>query len=147
MNILNRRSETKDELFLGQNFQQLKQYCQLRRLRFIDDMFPPDRRSIGRDLLSPADLSRVVWQRPSVGVFTHTYTQTHRHTHNHKLFSLLQKLVANPSFTVEGMSRFDFGQGILGEKTISLAAQAECDRRPEIGFINAATVFSISGRN
>lgn len=30
---------------------------------------------------------------------------------------LLQKLVPNPSFTVDGLSRFDFGQGDIGRRT------------------------------
>lgn len=54
------------EKFLNQDFQQLKEYCVIRRVRFIDDMFPPDHRSIGRDVLQPADLVRVEWVRPSV---------------------------------------------------------------------------------
>uniref|UniRef100_A0A3B5M044 Calpain catalytic domain-containing protein n=1 Tax=Xiphophorus couchianus TaxID=32473 RepID=A0A3B5M044_9TELE len=77
------------EKFLNQDFQQLKEYCVIRRVRFIDDMFPPDHRSIGRDVLQPADLVRVEWVRPS-------------------------KIVPNPSFIVDGVSRFDFGQGMVG---------------------------------
>uniref|UniRef100_A0A3B3VA39 Calpain catalytic domain-containing protein n=1 Tax=Poecilia latipinna TaxID=48699 RepID=A0A3B3VA39_9TELE len=68
----------------GQDFQQLKEFCVSRRLKFIDDMFPPDRKSIGQGVLSPSDLARVVWLRP-----------------------------ANPSFVLRGFSRFDFGQGVL----------------------------------
>lgn len=30
---------------------------------------------------------------------------------------LFQKLVPNPSFTVDGLSRFDFGQGVIGRRT------------------------------
>lgn len=56
------------EKFLNQDFQQLKQYCVARRVRFIDEMFPPDRNSIGNKVLSPADLSRVEWRRPAVGL-------------------------------------------------------------------------------
>uniref|UniRef100_A0A087XVY0 Calpain catalytic domain-containing protein n=1 Tax=Poecilia formosa TaxID=48698 RepID=A0A087XVY0_POEFO len=77
------------EKFLNQDFQQLKEYCLIRRVRFIDDMFPPDHRSIGRDILQPADLVRVEWVRPS-------------------------KIVPKPSFIVDGVSRFDFGQGLVG---------------------------------
>ncbi|XP_068195150.1 calpain-1 catalytic subunit-like [Antennarius striatus] len=76
--------------FLNQDFQQLKQYCLFQRVRYIDEMFPPDKRSIGQGVLSPEELQRVEWRRPG-------------------------KLVPNPSFTVEGISRFDFGQGMIGD--------------------------------
>lgn len=94
--ILNSRQNKKGygsldnpERFLNQDYEQLKQYCLIRKVRYIDDMFPPDTRSIGPTILSPADLSRVVWLRP-------------------------WKLVANPSLVVDGISRFDFGQGMVG---------------------------------
>ncbi|KAM4724501.1 calpain-2 catalytic subunit-like [Anableps anableps] len=77
------------EKFLNQDFQQLKEYCLIRRVRYIDDMFPPDHSSIGRELLKASDLARVEWMRPS-------------------------KIVPKPSFTVDGVSRFDFGQGLVG---------------------------------
>ncbi|XP_041669103.1 calpain-1 catalytic subunit-like [Cheilinus undulatus] len=77
------------EKFLNQDYQQLKQYCLIQGVRYIDEMFPPDRRSIGEGLLSPSDLERVMWLRP-------------------------WKLVPNPAFTVDGVSRFDFGQGVIG---------------------------------
>ncbi|XP_061599549.1 calpain-1 catalytic subunit-like [Cololabis saira] len=77
------------EKFLNQDFKQLKEYCQIRRVRYIDDMFPPDRRSIGQGILNPSDLARVEWLRPG-------------------------KIVSNPSFVVDGTSRFDFGQGMVG---------------------------------
>ncbi|XP_060918252.1 calpain-1 catalytic subunit-like [Labrus mixtus] len=96
MNIINARRKkdgygttVNPEKFLNQDFQQLKQYCLIRRVRFVDDMFPPDRNSIGEGLLSSTDMARVVWLRPG-------------------------KLVPNPSFTVDGVSRFDFGQGLVG---------------------------------
>ncbi|XP_045919299.1 calpain-3-like [Micropterus dolomieu] len=82
-------SFTKPEKFLNQDFQQLKRYCVIQRVRYIDEMFPPDRKSIGEGLLSPADLARVEWLRPSI-------------------------LVPNPSLVVDGVSRFDFGQGLVG---------------------------------
>lgn len=96
MNIVNAR-HTKDgygtvsnpERFFNQGFEQLKKYCVIQRVRYIDDMFPPDRRSIGEGLLNPSDLQRVVWLRPG-------------------------KLVPNPVFEVDGLSRFDFGQGMVG---------------------------------
>lgn len=31
---------------------------------------------------------------------------------------LLQKIVANPCLIIDGLSRFDFGQGILGETSV-----------------------------
>lgn len=77
------------EKFLNQDYQQLKQYCQIRQVRYIDDMFPPDKRSIGPTILKPSDLNRVEWLRP-------------------------WKIVPNPSLVVDGISRFDFGQGIVG---------------------------------
>ncbi|XP_023116948.2 calpain-2 catalytic subunit-like [Amphiprion ocellaris] len=73
----------------NQDFQQLKQYCLIRKVRYIDEMFPPDRRSIGQGILSPSELKRVEWLRPG-------------------------RIVSNPSFVVDGVSRFDFGQGIVG---------------------------------
>eukprot|EP00064_Thunnus_orientalis_P006359 superscaffoldBa00000658_g6376 len=77
------------EKFLNQDFQQLKQYCVIRRVRFIDEMFPPDKNSIGENLLSPSNMAQVVWLRPG-------------------------KIVPNPSLVVDGVSRFDFGQGVVG---------------------------------
>jgi len=75
MNIINAR-KLKDgfgtfanpEHFLNQDFEQLKQYCQIKRVRYIDDMFPPDRRSIGEGILTPSNLQQVEWKRPSVSV-------------------------------------------------------------------------------
>ncbi|XP_043998086.1 calpain-A-like [Gambusia affinis] len=77
------------EKFLNQNYQQLKEYCLIRRLRFVDDTFPPDHNSIGRKILKQEDLVKVKWVRPS-------------------------ELVPKPSFIVDGVSRFDFGQGRAG---------------------------------
>ena len=129
-NILNARSKTKGagtiinpEIFLKQNFQQPKQHCLEERVRYIDEIFPPERTSIGEGILSPADLAKVIWLRPSVGSLslslslTHTHTHTLTQTHTFNTFLLLQKMVFNPSFTVEGMSRFDFSQGMLGKKS------------------------------
>ncbi|XP_012712306.2 calpain-2 catalytic subunit isoform X1 [Fundulus heteroclitus] len=76
-------------LLFSQDYQQLKEFCVTRRVKFIDDMFPPDRKSIGRGILSPSDLAQVEWLRPA-------------------------KISQNPSFVVRGLSRFDFGQGVLG---------------------------------
>ncbi|KAG8013545.1 Calpain-9 [Nibea albiflora] len=71
MNILEARQKqegygsiTNPERFLNQNYNDLKQYCLIKGVRYIDDMFPPDARSIGQGLLSPSDLKRVEWLRP-----------------------------------------------------------------------------------
>nr|XP_019940238.1 PREDICTED: calpain-3-like [Paralichthys olivaceus] len=82
-------SPSNPESFFNHNYQQLKQHCLSRGLRYIDEMFPPNSNSIGQGLLSPSDLARVVWQRPA-------------------------KITPNPFFIVDGISRFDFGQGLLG---------------------------------
>ncbi|KAM9842722.1 calpain-1 catalytic subunit-like isoform 1-T3 [Aulostomus maculatus] len=77
------------ERFMNQDLQDLKQYCMIRGVRFIDSVFPPDRMSIGEGILNASDLARVVWLRPA-------------------------KISSNPSFILDGFSRFDFGQGRLG---------------------------------
>uniref|UniRef100_A0A8C4D9W1 Calpain catalytic domain-containing protein n=1 Tax=Dicentrarchus labrax TaxID=13489 RepID=A0A8C4D9W1_DICLA len=82
-------SPTNPENFLNQDYNQLKEYCIIKGVRYIDEMFPPDRTSIGEGILSPSDLARVVWLRPA-------------------------KISPNPSFVLDGVSRFDFGQGLLG---------------------------------
>ncbi|XP_056914972.1 calpain-1 catalytic subunit-like isoform X2 [Takifugu flavidus] len=99
LNILEARSKQNGhggsknpEKFLQQDYEQLKQYCNIRGLRYIDERFPPDRNSIGAGILSPSDLDRVVWLRPA------------------KIPN-----VANPCLIIDGISRFDFGQGILGD--------------------------------
>uniref|UniRef100_A0A3Q0R1T2 Calpain catalytic domain-containing protein n=1 Tax=Amphilophus citrinellus TaxID=61819 RepID=A0A3Q0R1T2_AMPCI len=96
MNIISARhmkdgygTVTNPERFLNQDFHQMKQYCLIRQVRYIDEMFPPDRNSVGSGILKPSDLARVVWLRPG-------------------------KIVPNPSFVVDGVSRFDFGQGLVG---------------------------------
>ncbi|XP_076017101.1 calpain-1 catalytic subunit-like isoform X2 [Genypterus blacodes] len=77
------------ESVFNQDYQQLKEYLVAHRLRFIDDMFPPDRNSIGERFLNPTDLDRVQWLRPG-------------------------EIAPNPSLIVDGISRFDFGQGRIG---------------------------------
>lgn len=67
-------SATNPEKFFQQDYQQLKQYCVSRGVRYIDERFPPDKISIGNGLLKPSDLENVVWQRPGVslpGGFVH----------------------------------------------------------------------------
>lgn len=75
MSIMNARhrkngvgTTTNPEKFLGQDFQQMKQYCQIRMVRYIDEMFPPDRRTIGKDVLTPEQMRAVQWLRPHVSV-------------------------------------------------------------------------------
>ncbi|XP_063355731.1 calpain-9-like [Pelmatolapia mariae] len=85
---------TKPQKFLGQDYEQLKQYCLTRGVSFIDETFLPDRRSIGQEILrngilSPSELACVEWQRPA-------------------------EIVRFPAFVRDGVSRFDFGQGKLG---------------------------------
>ncbi|XP_021168830.1 calpain-1 catalytic subunit isoform X1 [Fundulus heteroclitus] len=77
------------ETFAQQNYQQLKEYFLIKNMRFIDDTFPPDNTSIGVGKLDPADLAQVEWLRPA-------------------------KIVTNPFFVLDGVSRFDFGQGKVG---------------------------------
>ncbi|XP_059209735.1 calpain-1 catalytic subunit-like [Centropristis striata] len=96
MKIINAR-HTKDgfgtvanpERFLNQDYNQIKDYCRNRNVRYIDEMFPPDRRSIGAGLLNDELMARVQWLRPG-------------------------RLVESPFFEVDGVSRFDFGQGSVG---------------------------------
>ncbi|KAF0044605.1 hypothetical protein F2P81_003763 [Scophthalmus maximus] len=75
--------------FFNQNYQQLKQHCLLNRVRYTDEIFPPNSNTIGKELLGPAELARVVWCRPA-------------------------EMSPKPSFIVDGISRFDFAQGQLG---------------------------------
>ncbi|XP_059209690.1 calpain-1 catalytic subunit-like [Centropristis striata] len=96
MKIINAR-HTKDgfgtvanpERFLNQDYNQIKDYCRSQNVRYIDDMFPPDRRSIGAGLLNDELMIRVQWLRPG-------------------------HITKNPCFVVDGVSRFDFAQGIVG---------------------------------
>ncbi|XP_028422126.1 calpain-8-like [Perca flavescens] len=75
--------------FFNQDYEQLKQCCVAQGVKYIDQTFPPDRNSIGQGILTPSDLARVVWMRP-------------------------EKIAPCPAFVVEGVSRFDFAQGLLG---------------------------------
>lgn len=42
------------------------------------------------------------------------------------LLILLQKLVANPCLIIDGISRFDFGQGILGKTSLFIPKTPSC---------------------
>lgn len=57
-----------DRIF-NQDYQELKQYCLIQGVKYIDDMFPPDRCSIGEGILSPSDVARIVWLRPAVSIY------------------------------------------------------------------------------
>ncbi|XP_034713852.1 calpain-1 catalytic subunit-like [Etheostoma cragini] len=80
--------------FFNQDYQQLKQYCVAQGVKYIDETFPPDRNSIGQGILKPSDVARVVWLRPEI--------------------SALHKIAPYPAFVLDGVSRFDFAQGLLG---------------------------------
>ncbi|XP_006807536.1 calpain-1 catalytic subunit-like [Neolamprologus brichardi] len=77
------------ERFCNQDFKNLKHYCLIKGVRYVDDMFPPDAKSIGQGILRPTDLAHVKWLRPA-------------------------EIAPDPEFVVDGVSRFDFGQGVLG---------------------------------
>lgn len=96
LNILSERnlkdgqgSPNNPERFLDQDFHQFKQFCLKERLRFRDNLFPPEMKSIGFGPLKREELWKVVWKRP-------------------------HELVPNPVYIVQGTSRFDFLQGRLG---------------------------------
>ncbi|KAL7887777.1 hypothetical protein AOLI_G00054980 [Acnodon oligacanthus] len=76
--------------FKDQDFPKLCQSYISKQEMFIDETFPPDKRSIGTGLLSHSKMAEVVWKRPS-------------------------ELVADPCLIVDGESRFDFAQGELGD--------------------------------
>uniref|UniRef100_A0A3Q3ABC7 Calpain catalytic domain-containing protein n=1 Tax=Kryptolebias marmoratus TaxID=37003 RepID=A0A3Q3ABC7_KRYMA len=80
---------TNPDRFFQQDYKIMKEYCLIRNLRFVDDMFPPDKKSIGEGILSPTDMAQVQWLRPA-------------------------EIAPNPSFVLDGISRFDFGQGLVG---------------------------------
>ncbi|MGH0125470.1 UNVERIFIED_CONTAM: hypothetical protein FKN15_019096 [Acipenser sinensis] len=59
--------------FNGQDFRVLRDYCLNKKCRFVDKTFPPSNESIGQELLTPEEMSRVVWKRPG-GAWTPPYT-------------------------------------------------------------------------
>ncbi|MBN3272063.1 CAN1 protein, partial [Polyodon spathula] len=75
--------------FNGQDFLVLRDYCLSNRVRFVDKTFPPVIESIGQELLTPEEMSRVVWKRPG-------------------------NLHSDPHLIVAGLSRFDVCQGSVG---------------------------------
>ncbi|KAM9777650.1 calpain-8-like [Neosynchiropus ocellatus] len=93
MNIMKTRNKeegvgtsSNPDRFANQDYLVLKKACLMQRLSFNDDMFPPDKTSIGHGVLDPSELARVEWLRPAM-------------------------LAPAPVFISDGMSRFDFGQG------------------------------------
>ena len=62
-------SITNPETFLKQDYKQLKEFCIINGVRYLDDMFPPDSKSIGPGIPS-LDLARVEWLRPAVSALT-----------------------------------------------------------------------------
>lgn len=64
------------EKFLEQDFQHRKQFCQIQMFRYIDEMFPPDRGSIGQGVLDPELMSKVEWLRPHVSVLPVTKAES-----------------------------------------------------------------------
>ena len=56
------------ERFLNQDYQKLTEYCLTNRFRYTDEMFPPDKNSIGYEILSPSQLEKVKWLRPAVSI-------------------------------------------------------------------------------
>ncbi len=83
LNILSERnlkdgqgSPNNPEKFLDQDFQRIKQFCLKERLRFVDNLFPPEMKSIGLGPLKRDELWRVVWKRPHVREHLHTQTRS-----------------------------------------------------------------------
>ncbi|KAK2878553.1 hypothetical protein Q8A67_019344 [Cirrhinus molitorella] len=77
--------------FMDQDYQKLLQKSLSSKELYTDELFPPNSRSIGdmSHKQNKIDYSQVVWKRPS-------------------------ELVTNPCFIVDGVSRFDYKQGHLG---------------------------------
>ncbi|XP_050989286.1 calpain-1 catalytic subunit-like [Labeo rohita] len=77
--------------FLDQDYQKLLQESLSRKELYTDELFPPNSCSIGNlsHKRNKIDYSQIVWKRPS-------------------------ELVTNPCFIVDGVSRFDYKQGHLG---------------------------------
>ncbi|XP_041864684.1 calpain-1 catalytic subunit-like isoform X1 [Melanotaenia boesemani] len=83
--------------FKNQDYAQLKDYCHSRGQLFVDNTFPPDNRSLG-DLanLTTQQEDDVKWLRPAD-------------------ILKLQNNNDEPMFCKNGASRFDFGQGTVGD--------------------------------
>ncbi|ROL51917.1 Calpain-9 [Anabarilius grahami] len=66
-------SETNPLKFMNQDYNILQEYCLKKGLRFVDEFFSPDPRSIGEGLLDPEDMARVEWIRPTFWRFGNWY--------------------------------------------------------------------------
>ncbi|XP_065144726.1 calpain-1 catalytic subunit [Paramisgurnus dabryanus] len=82
-------SKAKPLKFMDQDYHFLQDYCLQKKLRFLDDYFPPDPRSIGKGLLKQEDMLKIEWKRPKA-------------------------MRQNAEFVVDGVSRFDYAQGSVG---------------------------------
>ncbi|XP_035522743.1 calpain-2 catalytic subunit-like [Morone saxatilis] len=78
----------------NQDYTQLKESYLRRRRQFVDNTFPPDNHSLG-DLPNLSSWREVKWLRP-VEILK------------------LQNIDSEPAFCTNGASRFDFGQGGVG---------------------------------
>ncbi|XP_053187049.1 calpain-2 catalytic subunit-like [Scomber japonicus] len=89
-------SPTNPAKFNNQDYEQLKSYSSRRDRLFVDRTFPPDNRSLGDlpDMPSWKE-NKVEWLRP-------------------KDVLKAQGSSEDPSFSLKGASRFDFGQGSVG---------------------------------
>lgn len=82
-------SPTNPDKFLNQDYEELKQYCNIRGVRYIDEMFPPDQASIGTGILNPSDLKRVEWLRPIVSCYFFSFFRRLNTRSRITLFKLL----------------------------------------------------------
>ncbi|CAL8263496.1 unnamed protein product [Merluccius merluccius] len=89
-------SASNPDTFNNQRFEQLKQSSLRRGTLFVDSTFPPDGNSLGNiPDLQQWQKQQVKWCRPAE-------------------IKKLMGLGENPSFIVNGASRSDFGQGLIG---------------------------------
>lgn len=58
------------DIFYNQDYGQLKKDCLRRCKKFVDEMFPPDKTSIGNVDLDPFEKARLLWKRPKVSAQT-----------------------------------------------------------------------------
>lgn len=63
-------STAKPLKFLDQDYNALQDYCLKNNLRFVDDYFPPEPPSIGKDRLTRDQMARIEWKRPTVSSST-----------------------------------------------------------------------------
>ncbi|XP_057199028.1 calpain-1 catalytic subunit [Triplophysa rosa] len=81
-------STAKPLKFLDQEYNTLQDYCLKNNLRFVDEFFPPDLRSIGKVRLERDEMAKIEWKRPMI-------------------------ISKNARFVVDGVSRFDYAQGTV----------------------------------